>query len=254
MNVLVAEDEVLAAEHLISMIRRYDGEIKVVHQIDTVSDAIRILKTSPSLDLIFLDIQLADGKSFEIFEAVKTDLPVIFTTAYDEYALNAFKFHSIDYLLKPIQFKDLAQAIDKFKRLQPKGAIQKETLEHLRTLIQEKTNPFKQRIVIKTGNKLQFKPMEEVAYFFAEGKEAYVVTQPENKKYLISYTLEELEQQLNPDNFFRISRKYIVRADAIAEVKGTVTTSVEIRLKNSNHPVLSVSRDKISIFKKWMDR
>ncbi len=254
MNVMIAEDEALAAEQLVSMIDRYDNQIKVVHQVDTVSDAVQFLKSNPKIDLILLDIQLADGKSFEIFESVQTDLPIIFTTAYDEYALHAFKLHSIDYLLKPIQFEALSQALDKFKRLQSKGTIHHDTLRDLRALIQEKSNSFKQRVVIKTGNKLQFKPVEDVAYFFAEGKEAYVVTQSDNKRFLVSYTLEELEAQLDPDDFFRISRKYIVRADAIAEVKGTIATSVDVRLKNANHPILAVSRDKVSLFKKWIDR
>jgi DNA-binding LytR/AlgR family response regulator len=252
MNVLVAEDEALAAERLIKMIEVYDSAINVVVQLDSVSDVITFLKSGKSIDLMLLDIQLADGKSFEIFDSVHTDVPVIFTTAYDQYMLKAFKVHSIDYLLKPVQAAELGNAIDKFKRLKKSTGLSNESIESLRELIETKS--YKQRIVVKAGNKLQFRPAEEVAYFFADGKEAYMVTQKENRKHLVGYTLEELEQVLHPNEFFRISRKFIVRADAIAEVKGTMTTRLEVRLNHNNDHSLTVSRERVTDFKKWLDR
>lgn len=254
MNVLVAEDEALAAERLIKMIGEYDSSIAVVAQPDSVSDVITFLKSGKSIDLMFLDIQLADGKSFEIFDSVLTDVPIIFTTAFDQYTLKAFKLHSIDYLLKPVQVEELRNAMDKFKRLKTKSALSNESIESLRELIETKSPSYKQRIVVKAGNKLQFRPAEEVAYFFADGKEAYMVTQKENRKHLVGYTLEELEQLLHPDDFFRISRKFIVRADAIAEVKGTMTTRLEVRLNHNNDHSLTVSRERITDFKKWLDK
>jgi DNA-binding LytR/AlgR family response regulator len=254
MNVLLAEDETLAAERLVKMIGEYDSTIKIVAQPDSVSEVISILKTNKTIDLMFLDIQLADGKSFEIFDSILSDVPIIFITAYDQYALKAFKHHSIDYLLKPVQAEELHKAIDKFNRLKVKSALSEESIQSLKELIQKKTPEYKQRIVVKAGNKLQFRPAEEVAYFFADGKEAYMVTQKENRKHLIGYTLEELEQLLQPNDFFRISRKFIVRADAIAEVKGTMTTRLEVRLNHNTDQQLTVSRERVNDFKKWLDR
>jgi DNA-binding LytR/AlgR family response regulator len=254
MNVFLAEDEALAAERLVKMIGDYDSSIIIAAQADSVSDIITFLKSGKPVDLMFLDIQLADGKSFEIFNALHTDVPIIFTTAYDQYALKAFKLHSIDYLLKPVQKEELASAIDKFKRLQTKAALTSENIQSLKELIEPKSVSFKQRIVVKAGNKLQFRQAEEVSYFFADGKEAYMVTQKENRKHLVGYTLEELEKLLNPDDFFRISRKFIVRADAIAEVKGTMTTRLEVKLSQSIEHSLAVSRERVSDFKKWLDR
>jgi DNA-binding LytR/AlgR family response regulator len=254
MNVLVAEDEALAAERLIKMINDYDASTTIAAQSDSVSDVINILRSVKSIDLMFLDIQLADGKSFEIFDFVSTDVPIIFTTAYDQYALKAFKLHSIDYLLKPIQKEQLEAAMDKFKRLKTKAALTSEHIQSLRELIDTKPTSYKQRIVVKAGNKLQFKPTEEVAYFFADGKEAYMVTQKEHRKHLVGYTLEELEKLLNPDDFFRISRKFIVRAEAIAEVKGMMSTQLEVKLGHSSEHSLTVSRERINEFKRWLDR
>jgi DNA-binding LytR/AlgR family response regulator len=254
MNVLVAEDEALAAERLVKMISDYDPSITISAQLDSVSEVIAFLKSGKTIDLMLLDIQLADGKCFEIFDTLFTDVPIIFTTAYDQYALKAFKLHSIDYLLKPVQKEELTASIDKFRRLKKNAVLTRENIQPLRELIEAKTIPFKQRIVVKAGNKLQFRPAEEVAYFFADGKEAYMVTKKENRKHLVGYTLEELEQLVNPDDFFRISRKFIVRADAIAEVKGTMTTRLEIRLNHSNDQLLTVSRERISEFKKWLDK
>lgn len=252
MNILLAEDEALAAERLIKMIVDYDPSMTVVAQPDSVSDVVGILKSRTPIDLIFLDIQLADGKSFEIFNQVTTEVPIIFTTAFDQFALKAFKLHSIDYLLKPVQAEELYQAIDKFKRFYTQ-ALSKESIQSLRGLIEQKSSAYKQRIVLKTGNKLQFRAASEVAYFLADGKEVYMVAQNENRKYLVGYTLEELEQLLSPDDFFRISRKHIVRADAIAEVKGTMTSRLEVRL-NNNEEMLAISRERATDFKKWLDR
>ena len=252
MNVLLAEDEALASERLIKMIGAHDSSINIVAQLDSVSEVISFLKSGKSVDLMFLDIQLADGKSFEIFDSLLTDVPVIFTTAYDQYMLKAFKVHSIDYLLKPVQAPELGQAIDKFKRLKKSERLSSESIQSLRELIETKS--YKQRIVVKAGNKLQFRPAEEVAYFFAEGKEAYMVTKRENRKHLVGYTLEELEQVLHPNDFFRISRKFIVRADAIAEVKGTMATRLEVRLNQNNDHPLTVSRERVTDFKKWLDK
>ena len=252
MNVMIVEDEALAVERLTSLLKDYDPSIQVASTTDSVSDTVKLLASEKNIDLVFLDIQLADGKSFEVFEKVTSDLPVIFTTAYDEFALKAFKTHTIDYLLKPLQPEELAAALDKFKRLRKN--VSRQFRQSIHELLQQARDPYKHRLVLKSGNKLQFKSTDEVAYFFAEGKEAYLVTKKENRKHLIGYTLEELEDFLNPKNFFRISRKFIVPADAIAEVKGLVSTKLEVRLHQPSEHQLIVSRERCQEFKQWLDQ
>lgn len=253
MRAIVVEDEQLAAERLIELIKRIDPSIQLAGQFDTISDTVAFLQTQPPPDLIFLDIQLADGRSFEIFDKAAVDAPIIFTTAYDQHTLKAFKLNSIDYLLKPVQQNDLRQALEKFKKVVRKGLNAGE-LDALKEIIRTKSQSYKHRLVIKAGNKIQFKPAEEVGYFFADGKEAYMVSRKENRKYLVSYTLEELENILDPNEFFRISRKFIVRADAIVEVRGLISSKLEVKLSQPTEHELAVSRDRAQEFKKWLDQ
>jgi DNA-binding LytR/AlgR family response regulator len=248
MRAIVVEDEELAAERLIDLIKAIDPTIEIVAQPDTVADTLHFLKTQPVPDVIFLDIQLADGRSFEIFERASIDSPIIFITAYDQFTLKAFKVNSIDYLLKPVQKEDLRLALEKLKKLNRKG-LNGDELDLLKEIIKSKGQSYKQRLVIKAGNKIQFKPAEEVAYFFADGKEAYMVSRKENRKHLIGYTLEELEEILDPRDFFRISRKFIVRADAIAEVKGLISSRLEVKLIQNTEHELAVSREVHRILK-----
>jgi DNA-binding LytR/AlgR family response regulator len=253
MRAIVVEDEELAAERLIDLIKAIDPTMEIVAQPDTVADTLHFLKTQPVPDVIFLDIQLADGRSFEIFERASIDSPIIFITAYDQFTLKAFKVNSIDYLLKPVQKEDLRLALEKLKKLNRKG-LNGDELDLLKEIIKSKGQSYKQRLVIKAGNKIQFKPAEEVAYFFADGKEAYMVSRKENRKHLIGYTLEELEEILDPRDFFRISRKFIVRADAIAEVKGLISSRLEVKLIQNTEHELAVSRERAQDFKTWLDQ
>lgn len=253
MRAIVVEDEELAAERLIDLIKAIDPTIEIVAQPDTVADTLHFLKTQPVPDVIFLDIQLADGRSFEIFQRASIDSPIIFITAYDQFTLKAFKVNSIDYLLKPVQKEDLRLALEKLKKLNRKG-LNGDELDLLKEIIKSKGQSYKQRLVIKAGNKIQFKPAEEVAYFFADGKEAYMVSRKENRKHLIGYTLEELEEILDPRDFFRISRKFIVRADAIAEVKGLISSRLEVKLIQNTEHELAVSRERAQDFKTWLDQ
>ncbi|PZR35438.1 MAG: DNA-binding response regulator [Azospira oryzae] len=255
MNVIVVEDEQLAADRLVELIHQYDSGITIYEPMDSVQDVVAYFRSGKSTDLIFLDIQLADGKSFEIFDQVKVDVPVVFTTAYDQYALQAFQLLSIDYLLKPIQFQDIQRALEKFKRY-PKAASSLSELElaQLKDLIHSSGQRFKQRLLIKSGNKLHYKPTNEVAYFFADGKAAYLISQKDNRKSMVDHTLEELESLLDPRQFFRISRKFIVNVNAIAEIKGLISTRLEVKLGQPCEHDLSVSRDRVADFKKWLDR
>ncbi|HRJ30653.1 MAG TPA: LytTR family DNA-binding domain-containing protein [Cyclobacteriaceae bacterium] len=253
MKVLLAEDEPLAAERLIGLLKECDPAIEVTEQVDSVEELVRFFKAQNSIDLLLLDIQLADGKSFEVFDKVQIDKPIIFTTAYDHYAIQAFKHYSVDYLLKPVKKNELQFALEKFKKLTPKF-IQSEELALLREVLKKSSGTFKERFLLKSGNKLQFKQASEVAYFYADGKAAFLITKSENRKYLIDHTLEELESLLDPVRFFRISRKFIVCIDAINEVKGLISSRLEIKINQPCEHELFVSRERTASFKTWLDR
>jgi DNA-binding LytR/AlgR family response regulator len=252
MNVIIAEDETLAAERLEELVLAFDPSIRIVARYDSVQELIAYFKSN-TVDLLFMDIQLADGKSFEVFNKIDMLTPVIFTTAYDQYALQAFKLYSIDYLLKPIQQHELVTALKKFRMLKASQTLNGNQWEVLKELAKIPVQSFKQRFLVKSGNKLLYKHISQVACFFADGKLAYLVT-TDNRKFLIDHTLEELEHMLNPEIFFRISRKFIINIEAIAEVKGSVSSGMEISLNQRVEFPVSVSRDKIMDFKKWLDR
>lgn len=252
MNVVIAEDEALAAERLEELLRLSDPTIQIVARYDSVQDLITFFKSN-TVDLLFMDIQLADGKGFEVFNKIELLTPVIFTTAFDQYALQAFKLYSIDYLLKPIQQNELGSALKKFKMLRASQTLNGNQWEVLKELAKIPVQAYKQRFLVKSGNKLLYKQISQVACFFADGKLAYLVTN-DNRKFLIDHTLEELEHLLSPDTFFRISRKFIVNIDAITEVKGSVSSGMEVSLNQRVEFPMSISRDKIVDFKKWLDR
>jgi len=238
-----------------SLLEKCDPSIQVVHKMDTVQDVVQYFTAGRSADIVFMDIQLADGKSFEIFDRVRIDSPIIFTTAFDQYALQAFKLHSVDYLLKPIQPEELRSAIDKLKKVYKTDAqLTSHDIAALKEIIANAGNRFKQRLLIKAGNKLHYKPTEGVCYFFADGKTTYLVGKGDGKRFIVDHTLEELENILNPNQFFRISRKYIVNFDCVWEMKGLMSSKLELKLNQACDHELSVSRDRAHEFKKWMDR
>lgn len=255
MNVLIVEDEPQAAEHLIALLKKNGEPLVIQDKLESIKQTVTHFSSGKTTDLLFLDIELADGKCFEIFNQVNVDVPIIFMSANDQYALPAFKHFSIDYLLKPIQQEDVEKALEKWRRMVPNQAslINEQFIQMKDWVSKEKQKP-KERILIKSGNKLQYKPTEEVAYFYADGKEVYIYTRTENKKFLIDYTLEQLETQLDKEKFFRISRKAIVNADVISEIKGIISTRLEVKLNQPCEHELTISRDRSSSFKAWLDR
>ncbi len=250
MKVLIVEDEKLAAERLEEMIRKYDTGITIAGPFDTVQETSQYLTHHNDIDVLFLDIQLADGKSFELFDQTPYFKPVIFTTAYDHYSIKAFKYNSIDYLLKPVRFEELTFALNKFKRLKATDTAEGLTKEFVRELLQ--ANVYKKRFLVKQGTRIQYIPVEDISYLFADGKISYLVSK-EQKQYVIDHTLEELESALlDPGFFFRISRKAIVRIDAIQEIR-TQNNRVEINLSRVSDFPLVVSRDRLKAFKDWLN-
>ncbi len=256
MNVLIVEDESLARERLVDFIKKYDRSINIVNELDSVEDAVSFLQSKPHVDLTFLDIRLSDGLSFEIFNKISVDQPVIFTTAYDNYALKAFKVNSVDYLLKPIDYDELVSAIDKFKRNIQQNQLNPPIDQHfIKNIVKEIDHRYKKRFIVKFGEHIQFKAVEDIAYIFAENKTVYIHTRDNNRKYIIDHTLDDLENTfLDPDYFFRINRKFIVHIDAIEDVRNYVNSRLKLRVKPVCDMDMVVSREKVNDFKSWLNQ
>ena len=257
MNVLIVEDEPLACERLEKLLLKCDAAIRIVERIDTVAEAATYMEANQAqLDLVFLDIQLADGKSFQTFDKIRYAKPVLFTSAYDEYALQAFKLNSIDYLLKPIRIEELKASLEKFKNLKLEQ-IEVPVLDTalIKSILTDRSTKYKQRFLVKFGNRIQFKPTSEVAYFSAEDKICYLVSKDSGKRFIIDHTLEELDSGLlNPDDFFRISSQHIVHIGCIQELRTDRSNRLEVLLEIPSTEKLSVSRSRSLEFKKWIDK
>ncbi len=256
MKVLIIEDEHLAAEELAEMLLEIRPDIKILDRLDSVKNAIRWLKSSKAkqLDLIFLDIHLADGNSFNIFEEIKVKTPIIFTTAYDQYAVQAFKINSVDYLLKPIDQDDLTESIEKFEEIYASNtATSNIDFTSLIEAVQKKEVNYQKRFLVTIGEKIRSIPAEEVAYFMSEGKYLQMTTKT-GRQYIIDFTLAKLEQVLKPDYFFRINRKFIINFDAIKNMINYSKSRVKIELDPPCSVDAIVSVDRSGNFKKWLNR
>jgi len=250
-KVLIIEDERLAAEKLERMVLKLKPEWTLLGPIETVEHAVKWLNTNPSPDLILLDIQLADGISFEIFDQAEVPSPVIFTTAYDEYAIRAFKVNSIDYLLKPIDPDALDVALRKFERMNTTLVPDRMKLETAR---QQISQGYKSRFLVKVGSNLLSVLTRDVELFFIDERSVFIRTF-QGKTYDVDYSLDQLQQLVDPDQFFRINRNYLVNIDAVTKLVSYSSSRFKLEL----HPEfraddLIVARDKASDFKKWMDR
>lgn len=245
MKVLIFEDERLSAERLTDLLKRYDPGIKVLDIIDSVKKGIEWFINNPSPELIFMDIRLADSVSFELFEKVNIEAPVIFTTAYDEYALKAFKVNSIDYLVKPYDFNDLKKAIDKFKKLKP--VFSGDFLKYLFN----QADFYKKRFLVKVGDQLKHLDILDIAYFKSEDSLVFAFTK--NKSSLpMDYSLDQLESSLDPSDFFRINRQYLVNIGSIGRIHTYFNGRLKIELNPPPPDEVIVSREKSSAFKKWL--
>ncbi|MBE8726946.1 LytR/AlgR family response regulator transcription factor [Flavobacterium hungaricum] len=254
MTTLIIEDEKPAARLLQRKLEKLD--IQVETMLHSVEESLEWFSNNSHPDLIFLDIQLSDGLSFEIFEKITIQSAIIFTTAYDEYALKAFKLNSIDYLLKPIDEDDLETAVTKFRNRLPKVSEESQNLrmdfEQIRQML---SNPFektyKQRFTVKIGQHLKVITTEEIECFFSENKGTYIHTF-DNRDYLIDSTLEILEQELDKKVFFRVSRKFIVPLKAIKEIQVYTNSRLKVILPSYKDDEVIVSREKVQDFKSWL--
>jgi DNA-binding LytR/AlgR family response regulator len=251
MNVLVVENEHPAADKIVRLLKKIDKSIAVIDVIETVEEAINRLQEKPQPDLILMDIQLDDGLCFEIFDTVNVDLPVIFTTAYDEYTLRAFKVNSIDYLLKPIDEESLRSAINKYKKL---NADKDPFRRDFRQLLHEFRNQYKSRFLIKIGDKFRSVPSGEISHFHICERSVFL-NDYQGKDYGIDYSLEQLQDMLDPRKFFRVNRECIVNIDSITLMYSYSSSRLQLTLKNKEKSDLFiVSRDKVADFKRWVDR
>ncbi|OEK02648.1 DNA-binding response regulator [Roseivirga sp. 4D4] len=252
MKVLIVEDESMAAKRLVRLLQEANPDIEILAKLDSVKRAVNWLKDSTA-DLLFFDIQLADGLSFEILEQVQVAAPIIFTTAFDEYAIQAFKLNSIDYLLKPIDPEELGNALDKYQKLFSEKESQPMNMALIEQAMQMMTKKYKERFVVKIGEHIHTIPTNETAYFFSQEKATYLQTIEKNR-FIIDYTLEQVEELVDPERFFRINRKYLVSLEAVKDIVTYSNSRLRLILKHSDEMDAIVSRDKVQEFKKWLDR
>jgi len=253
MKILIIEDEPFARAELIRLLKATGREFSVLDQIDTVEDSVTWLRSHAQPDLIFLDIQLADGLSFEIFRQVSVSSPVIFTTAYNEYAIKAFQLNSIDYLLKPVSPEALEHALSKLDELRTVLSPQKPWLEQnqMENLLRMMNKEYKARILLKTGDNIRSVDMEEVAYFYAEEDVVFAMLKKGSRS-IVDYTLNQLETELDPKHFHRLTRGCIARITAIKKVSKYFNSRLQVELDPPMEEKLLVSRVNVPEFLKWL--
>lgn len=245
---VIVEDEKPAARRLQRMLEKMG--VHVITTLHSVEDAAEWFLKNEHPNLIFLDIQLSDGLSFEIFEHTEVNAPIIFTTAYDEYALQAFKLNSIDYLLKPLDDEELAAALEKFKK--NSFASQKQMdFRALKTLLNIAGSDYKKRFSIQVGQHLKLIDISEIVCFYSENKATYLHTNT-NRSYLLDSSLDKLETEVAPQNFFRVNRKFIISIHAISDILTYSNLRLEVKLKDYNSEQIIVSRERVKDFKDWL--
>ncbi|MBL0742610.1 LytR/AlgR family response regulator transcription factor [Chryseolinea lacunae] len=249
MNILIIEDETWAAKDLQNLLQRIEPSAKIVDALTSVAAAVKWLKANPAPDLILSDIQLSDGISFSIFESLQLKCPIIFTTAYDDYAIRAFKLNSIDYLLKPVDEKELKGALDKYKALSSESILG----EQLKTVMAHWGQPnkkYKERFLTLHRNTLVPVVQQQIAFFHKE--ELIYLHTLENEKFISEHhTMDEIESLLNPELFFRVNRQYIIHIQSVDRIK-TTHKGLTVQLKPVFHTEMDISREKAVAFKNWV--
>lgn len=251
MKTIIIEDEDFAARRLENMIRECDSTLEIQAKLQSVKESVRWLKSNPHPDLIFLDIQLEDDLSFAIFEQVDVQSKIIFTTAFDEYAIKAFKLKSIDYLLKPINQEELRQAIEKYKNWNQEKSMVFDPVE-LRKLLLPTPPIYRNRFLVSVGEKIKSILVEDIAYFYSASGITFVAMN-DKKHYSIDLSLETLSDQLNPADFFRINRQYLIRLKAISQVFTFPKSRLKVLLDPPTPEPIFVSLEKATDFKRWMN-
>ena len=260
MNVVIIEDERLTARRLVSLLRKYDASINVLSEIPSVVEAIAWFETHPVtyVDLVFMDIHLEDGDSFQIISRLSLKTPIIFTTAFDEYMIKAFKVNSIDYLLKPVNYEELAAAVDKFRSLRSNNQVQSGSMQVdvkalVQQLSQQDNRQFKDRFMVTVGTRIRSIKTESIAYFYLEEKTVLLATH-DGMILPIDYSLDKLIEAIDSKQFFRVSRQFIVSLNSIQMVRAISAGKLKLDLIPKTKQDVTVSGDRISDFKKWLGK
>lgn len=250
MKVLIIEDERLASQKLVRLIKEIDKDIEVIDILESVESATNWLLNNPYPELIFMDIQLEDGLCFEIFENIDLEIPVIFTTAFDEYSLKAFKVNSVDYLLKPIDSEELKKAIQKYRLVHKR----KTNFTNMEALLKHLQPKRKERFLIKIGEHFRSIQVSDINCFFIKDRCSFIRI-ANGKKYTIDYSLDKVERMIDPNLFFRVNRNFIINFTAIHDIVAYSSNRLKIKLEGwTGNDKILVSRERVSDFKKWMDR
>jgi DNA-binding LytR/AlgR family response regulator len=249
MKIIILEDETRAANHLERLLAKVAANMTVVARLESVRDGLKYLQNNPEPDLIFSDIQLADGLSFEIYKQVSVRCPIIFTTAYDHYAIEAFQTNGIDYLLKPIEEERLRKSIEKARHFSPGLVLEK--LLAMNNPTSEKA--YKSRFMVKVGDKIKSVPADDILVFFSQEKATFIRT-ADAHTYCIDYALDQLEPMLDPEKFFRINRKYIVSIDACTNILAWTNSRLRLKIDGIDDSDIIVARERVVEFKNWLDR
>jgi DNA-binding LytR/AlgR family response regulator len=249
MKALILEDESRAANHLERMLAKVAPGMIVIAKLESIRDGVKYLQSNPEPDLIFSDIQLADGLSFEIYSQIDVQCPIIFTTAYDHYAIEAFNTNGIDYLLKPIEEERLQKAIEKAKHFSP--GISLEKLLSMNKPTTEKT--YKSRFMVKVGDKIKSIPADDILVFYSQEKASFIRTNDAHT-YCIDYALDLLEPMVDPKKYFRINRKYIVSINACTNILAWTNSRLRLKIDGIDDPDIIVARERVQEFKNWLDR
>ena len=255
LRVLIVEDEPHAQKELKRLLANSGHDIHVIECIDSVEDTINWINNNPEPDIMFFDIQLSDGLSFDVFNHVKTKAPIIFTTAFDEYAIKAFKVNSIDYLLKPVKQHELNAALDKFHSLISAGKNLESGLkiEQIQKLLEINRPRYKSRFITRIGDQIKHIGINEIAYFKAEDNEVLLVTE-NNKRYFIDYALEQLNFMLDPDAFFRANRSYVINISSIKKISKYFNSRIHLELEPKTEDAVLISRVRVPDFLNWIDK
>ncbi|WP_207491845.1 LytR/AlgR family response regulator transcription factor [Aridibaculum aurantiacum] len=249
-NILLLEDEEAAVRRISKMVLELLPDAKILAALASIAEGIQWLSSNPSPDLILSDIHLADGQSFEIFRRVTVTTPIIFITAYDQYALEAFKVNSIDYILKPVKKEELQRALQKFNNLSVQSPSV--NIEKLLLSLQKPAPTYKERFAVRYGEHIKTIETTDIAYFYTENKVTFLVTK-DNKRYVVDHHLDQLETLLNPKNFFRINRQFIICFNAITEMFSYSKSRVLIKLNPPCKHETIVSAERSAHFKTWID-
>jgi len=250
MKVLIIEDEKIAANNLEKMLHQVDKNIHVQRKIDSIEESVNWLSGNTA-DLIFLDIHLADGLCFKIFEQIKINTPVIFTTAYDKYALSAFKVNSIDYLLKPVELQQLEQSLNKFKELSQLHNGKSIDFDALISYFNKKIT-YQERFIVRYAQKIKSIKTNDIAYFYINAENTFLCTKS-NNNYPLDYSLDKLEIIIDPKDFFRINRQYIVNISSIENMYSLSKSRIKLELKPKPDREVIVSFNRAVDFKRWLN-